>query len=34
MHFIFSNIIKGAGLISGGPYSFFTEAKMKDAEGV
>ena len=32
MHFIFSDMIKGAGLISGGPFSYFSErSKFKDA---
>ena len=25
LHFIYSNLIKGCGLVSGGPYSYFLE---------
>ena len=32
LHFIYSGVIKGAGLVSGGPFSYFLErAKFKDA---
>ena len=35
LHFIFSDVFKGCGLISGGPFSYFTErSKFKDASGV